>query len=319
MTMAGTVIFTGANGSLGLPAVEHLLRTYSQYTAILTVRDDSDTNTQTNKLRSMISRLPDAKASIHALDLSSLAAVRAFARKIQAAVADGEYPPLAAIVGNAYHWNLVIDRPELTADDGFDKTMQEAGGRVVMISSDSHWPGKNPMEKYPPVIPDDLDLLVHPVCDEEDVFGRGYHRYATSKLVVTTWTHALNRYLQEDLKLNKITAVAVDPSNMVDSRALRRNTPTSLHRLQRWVYKPLLPVLRFSNATLRTAAPAGRDVIELAVGPWYAGKRGFFTRLVQDDSSPESRDEAKQGLVWTQTLRWAGVGKADTVLGAGLG
>jgi hypothetical protein len=55
------------------------------------------------------------------------------------------------------------------------------------------------MEKYPPIIPDNLDELIKPYCDD-DKQGRGYHRYATGKLVITTWMYALNRYLQKVIK-----------------------------------------------------------------------------------------------------------------------
>lgn len=111
-------------------------------------------------------------------------------------------------------------------------------------------------------------------------------------------------------------AIAVNPGNMVDSRALRRNTPISLHRMQKWVYKPLLPLLQLSDATLRTAAPAGVDVIELAVSPIYAGERGFFTLLKKDESSPESNDEGKQQSVWMKTLEWAKIANENTALQA---
>ncbi|KAI2617139.1 NAD(P)-binding protein [Hypoxylon sp. NC1633] len=327
--MAGTIIFTGANSSLGIPAVEHLLQKHGDYTAILTVRDTSDVDVNTQKLREVVSKFPKAKASIHALDLSSLSATYAFADEIAAGIAGGIFPRLTAIVCNAYYWTLVGD-PELTAD-GFDKTMQVNhishaalvlrllgsfggdGGRVVLISSDSHWTGKNPMEKYPPTIPGDLSLLVKPTVDE-DKFGRGYQRYATSKLVLTTWMYALNRYLEKDPSLSKIAAVAMNPGNMVDSRALRRNTPTSLQRMQKWVYKPLLPLLRLPNPTLRTAAQGGVDVVEMAVSPTYAGQKGYYTLLKKDDSAPDSNDEGKQQSLWKQTLEWTGTTKGNTAL-----
>jgi hypothetical protein len=52
------------------------------------------------------------------------------------------------------------------------------------------------MEKYPPVIPSNLDELVKPVSDA-DKQGRGYQRYATAKLAITTWLYPLNRLLQK--------------------------------------------------------------------------------------------------------------------------
>ncbi|KAI1776757.1 NAD(P)-binding protein [Hypoxylon cercidicola] len=329
--MAGSVVLTGANSSLGVHAVEHLLKKYPQYTAILTVRNASDTDVNTKRLREVISHYPDAKTSIHQLDLCSLSATHAFADIVRHGVVEGQYLPLSAIICNAYYWNLVGD-PELTAD-GYDKTMQVNyisyaalvlrllgnfgnGGRIILISSDAHWPGKNPMEKYPPTIPTDLELLINPSVDE-DKQGRGYQRYATSKLVLTAWGYALNRYLQKEENLRKITVIVMNPGNLVDSRALRSNTPQALHRMQRFIYKPLLPLLRFADSTLRTAAPAGTDVIEVAVSPKYLGESGFFTLLKKDQSSPESNDEAKQASLWAQTLIWTNIGKFDTALQPG--
>ncbi|KAG6358123.1 hypothetical protein INS49_014007 [Diaporthe citri] len=258
--MAGTIIFTGANSSLGIPAAEHILRLYPQHTAIFTVRDDSTSDPNTRKLRETIARYPQAKASVHALDLASLSSTHAFADTVISGIKSGQYPPLTAIVCVAYYWNLVGD-PEPTAD-GYDKTFQVSHishaalvlrllgsfgptGRVVLLSSDSHWPGKNAMEKYPPSIPSDLELLVKPSVDD-DKMGRGYQRYATAKLAITTWMYALNEHLQKDPILKNITAVAINPGNLVDSRALRSNTPRSMSLMQTFVYKPLLPVLKLS-------------------------------------------------------------------------
>lgn len=68
----------------------------------------------------------------------------------------------------------------------------------MLFSSDSHWPGKNGMAKYPPAIPDDLDLLVKPAADEPvDCFGRGFLRYANSKLAIVMWMYTLNRALEK--------------------------------------------------------------------------------------------------------------------------
>ncbi len=207
--MAGSVILFGANSSLGLHAVEHLLKKYPGYTAILTAKNISDDNSR--RLREIISQHPDANASIHQLNLSSLSATHDFADTLIRSITEGKYPRFNTIICNPYYWNLVGE-PELTAD-GYDKTMQVNyisyaalvlrllgyfgdQGRIILISSDSHWPGKNPMEKYPPSIPDNLELLIRPTVDD-DKQGRGCQRYATSKLALTTWTNALNRYLEK--------------------------------------------------------------------------------------------------------------------------
>lgn len=210
--MAGLLIFTGANSSLGIPAADYILRHYPESTIIFTVRDASDDDVNTKLLRETIAQHPNAKASIAALDLASLSATHAFADTVVSGIQSGQYPRIQAIVCVAYYWNLLKD-PEPTGD-GYDKTFQVGhishsalvlrllgsfapAGRVVLLSSDSHWPGKNPMEKYPPSIPtNDMELLVKPSADS-DKMGRGYQRYATTKLAITTWMYALNEHLQK--------------------------------------------------------------------------------------------------------------------------
>ncbi|KAK8115482.1 NAD(P)-binding protein [Apiospora sp. TS-2023a] len=70
--MAGTIVLTGANGSLGLRAAEHLLKTYPEYNTVLTVRDASDNDLNTRNLRSVISQYPQANASVHQVDHADL-------------------------------------------------------------------------------------------------------------------------------------------------------------------------------------------------------------------------------------------------------
>jgi NAD(P)-dependent dehydrogenase (short-subunit alcohol dehydrogenase family) len=212
--MKGTILLTGANSSLAIPAVEHLLTNYPDFTAVLTVRNSSDNDTNTKKLRTTIAQHPSAKTSIRELDLTNLPAVQAFASSIAAEIAQDRLPPLASIICNAYYWNL-SGGAEITKD-GYEKSFQVIhvahaalvlrllgsfgpdGGRVVLFSSDAHYPGKNSLEKYPPAIPNDLELLVKPAADEPpDNFGRGFQRYAVSKLAVVMWMYALNRYLEK--------------------------------------------------------------------------------------------------------------------------
>jgi NAD(P)-dependent dehydrogenase (short-subunit alcohol dehydrogenase family) len=210
--MAGTIIITGANSSLGLPSVQHLLTKYPDHTAILTVRNTSDTDLNTKKLREIVGRFPNAKADIRQLDLSSLSSVNDFATSVAAEIAEKKHPPLAAIVCNAYYWNLATD-PDLTGD-GYERTIQvnlisnvalvlrlvgsfgPSGGRVVLLASDAHWPGKNSLEKYRPGIPDDVDKLVQ-ITPDKDKMGRGFEKYANSKLATVMWMYALNERLSK--------------------------------------------------------------------------------------------------------------------------
>ena len=212
--MAGTVIITAANSSLAIPAVQHLLAKYPDYTAVLTVRNIMDSDINTKNLRATIAKHPKANATIYQLDLANLSAVNEFADNIAKQIKNGSLPPLASLVCNAYYWNLVGGVQ--TTEDGYEKSFQVIhvahaalvlrlldsfspdSGRVVLFSSDAHWPGKNGLEKYPPTLPNDLDLLVKPATDEKaDNTGYGFQRYANSKLAVVTWMYALNRYLEK--------------------------------------------------------------------------------------------------------------------------
>lgn len=330
--MAGTIIITGANGSLAIPAVQHLLTKYPTYTALLTVRNTSDTDLNTKRLRETVMQHPQANWSIRKLDLADLSAVHDFADTVAAEITDGKLPPLASIVCNAYYWNLVDDA-EVTVDR-YEKTFQvnhlahaalvlrllgsfeSSGGRVVLLSSDSHWPGKNSLEKYPPAIPDDLNLLVEPGNESSDKFGHGFQRYAISKLVIVMWMYALNNHLAKDPKLSNITAVVINPGNLSDSRALRTNTPWMLFFMSKLVIQPFRFLLRFIDPTMRLASQAGVDVIDLATNKAYPGDRGYFTLLKKDVSAPDSLNEETQQKLWVKSMEWDRINRKNTALTA---
>ncbi len=132
------------------------------------------------------------------------------------------------------------------------------------------------------------------------------------KLYKTTYTY-------QDSNLCKITAVAINPGGLVDSRSFLFNTPTSFRYKQTFFYKPMLPLLRIlAGPTIRTAAPAGMDVAEMALSPKFAGERGFFTMLDKDESSPDSRDKSIQDRLWAQTLAWGRINADNTALQSAL-
>ncbi|ROV92173.1 hypothetical protein VMCG_09281 [Cytospora schulzeri] len=332
--MAGTIIITGSNGSLAIHAVRQLLAHSPDFTLVLTVRNTSDDDPNTKALRSVLAKHPQqSHASVRQLDLTNLASVHDFARNIANEISKGDLPPLVSIVCNAYYWNLT--RPlEVTAGDGFEKTFQighlahvalvlrllgsfhpQLPGRIVCFSSDAIFPGKNGLEKIPPAIPDDLDLLAHPPPDaKNDNMAYGFQRYANTKLAIVTWTHALNRRLEKDSKLKHITAVAINPGNLSDSRALRVNTPAMVQYLSKIVIRPLRPLLQMMDPTMRTSAEAGQDVARLAINEASPNERGYFTLLKKEESSPESLIEQKQERLWLQSAQWVGLTAQDTSL-----
>ncbi|KAF2973145.1 hypothetical protein GQX73_g274 [Xylaria multiplex] len=301
--MAGTIIITGANGSVAVHAVQHLLSNAPENTLVLTVRNTSDSDLNTKRLRETADRFPNARISIRKLDLATLQAVNEFADTIAAEVVKGKLPPLAGIVCNAFHWNMIAD-PELT-DDALEKTMQ-----VNHISHSAlvlRLLGRNSLERYPPSIPDDVDELVkaHPEADRQ---GRGFQNYANSKLAILMWTYALNRYLEK---------AVIDPGSIADSRALRTNTPAMLSCMQRFLLQPLRPVLRLVIPDVRSSADAGIDVAGIVLNRKHTGERGYLRLMIPGPSSAESLDQAKQQKLWVKTAEWAKITNKNTALEGG--
>ncbi|KAI1313944.1 hypothetical protein F5Y03DRAFT_335597 [Xylaria venustula] len=328
-----TVLVTGANGSLGLAATEQLLKTSPELTLILTVRITTDKNTA--RLEQSLSKYPNAKAFIHQLDHTDLSAVHKFADKISSNIISGDLPHIKAIVCTAMHWNLVSD-PEITAD-GYDKTFQVGhishvalvlrllgffdngtGGRIVLLSSQNHYPGKSQMEKISPEIPSDLTKLVHtsPADGSQvDHNARGFEIYSNMKLAAVAWMHALNHFLEKDPVFHKITVIAIDPGVLVDSRAFTTNTPSSIINMQRFLLRPFQPVCKLLGIKeFRTSAQAAADVVALATNKAQPDARGYFTLLDKDETAPQSLDSEIQQRIWVQSAIWASITKENTVL-----
>jgi NAD(P)-dependent dehydrogenase (short-subunit alcohol dehydrogenase family) len=212
--MVGTVLLTGANGSLALSAVEYLLSTYPLHTLVLTVRDESDQDRNTAKLRRIISRHADTAAFIRKLDLASLEEVHSFSDQLRSEIDGGTLPRLVAIVCNAMFWQL---SGELAyTKDGYETTfavnhlahfalssrllatMDAQRGRIMFLGSEAHrQEAAGFSQGFPTHIPDDLELLIHPPSvKREEEMGRGFQRYGTSKLAITMVMYELKRRLR---------------------------------------------------------------------------------------------------------------------------
>lgn len=209
--MAGTVIITGANGSLGLGFVQALLTSHPEYTLIATVRNPSpEQDPHTAQLRKLLSSHPKSQTHLETLDLGRLADVRAFTARIAHQVAANKLPSISAIVCNAFAWSL---HGQQTTPDSYEVTFQVShlahmllvlrllgsmdtagGGRVVLLGSEAHDPRSKARAGLPEG--DDMEGLVHPPPDGVgEVYERGFRRYGTAKLANVTFMHDLNARL----------------------------------------------------------------------------------------------------------------------------
>ncbi|KAM0183430.1 hypothetical protein ACHAPC_006432 [Botrytis cinerea] len=325
----GTVLLTGANSSLAIPSIEYLLTKYADYTVVLTVRNPSDENTQ--RLREILYNFPEDRSTIHTLDLGSLAAVESFAGVIEADITAGRLPPLAAIICNAFTWSI-SDGLKFTSDN-YESSMavnhlahlaiilrllgsfRPDGGKIVILGSDSHYPGKSGLEKFPPNLPEDLELLVHPAPDKSgEEVGRGFQRYGLSKAAAIMGMYQLNKRLSKDPSLSKISAVAMDPGGLTDSRCMSSGVPSAWWILMRGVLGPLQPLLSYLVPTLRNTKIAATDLIDISVGEEYRVSSGYYVMLNKEESSPESQDEEKQLKLWKKSMGWIKISQDQTPL-----
>jgi hypothetical protein len=77
--------------------------------------------------------------------------------------------------------------------------------------------------------------------------------------------------------------------------------------LQKFVLKPLKPLLRLTNPSIRNAADASPALIDLALQRVHPDEGGHFDLLKKTESSLDSLNVDKQDLLWGKTLEWAGI------------
>ncbi|KIW10103.1 hypothetical protein PV08_11063 [Exophiala spinifera] len=328
--MGGTVLITGANGTLGLEFIRALLESYPQYTVVGSVRNPStESDPNTANLGRIIKEHPGAKVHIQALDLGKLAEVRSFTDQLSAQIDQGQLPPLSAIVCNAAAWSLESGL-KLTSD-GLEATFQVAhlshyllvlkllgsmdlkSARVVMLGSITHYPEKaNPMSAFRPEIPEDIEILARPKPDQPgEAQDRGYQRYGTAKLCNVTFMHDLNKRLLANPHLSSLTAVAMDPGGLAASRAQAEQKKT-VRRIMA-VVNFCMPLLKHLTQTFRPTADAARDLVEVSVGAEFVGKRGYYVGRKAGDSAAMSRDPEVQTRLWNACWKWSGLESDETV------
>jgi WW domain-containing oxidoreductase len=213
--MAGSVLITGANGTLALEFIRTLLTLHPQYTILATVRNLSpQEDSNTANLIQLIEKHPGTKVVVQQLDLARLHDVRSFTEKLSRQIGLGDLPHISAIVCNAFTWSLEAGQ-KLTSDK-LEATFQVshlshyllvlkllgsmdmASGRIVMLGSVVHYPERvNPFSAFRPEFPVGIEHLIRPPPDRPgEAHDRGFQRYGTAKLSNVTFMHDLNTRLE---------------------------------------------------------------------------------------------------------------------------
>ncbi|GKZ26838.1 hypothetical protein AbraIFM66951_003569 [Aspergillus brasiliensis] len=329
--MDGTVLITGANGSLALGFIQSLLSLHPKITLVATVRNSSsDHDPNTAKLLTLVAKYPKANFHLETLDLGNLSSVRSFADHLASQISTKTLPPLLAIICNAATFSF--EAGQVFTTDGYEATFQvchlshyllimkllgsmnKSSGRIVLLGSITHYPEKpNPLSSLRPGFPQNMDELVHPPPDPASlVHDKGFQRYGTAKLANVTLAIDLNRRLKDDAQLSGITALAMDPGGLPSSRAQAGQKRSA--RLLFRVIQFLMPVLRYVTTMFRTIEDAGRDLVTVSVGAEVRGRGGYYLGTEKGAPAAISEDREAQERLWKYCWRWAGMKAEETVL-----
>jgi NAD(P)-dependent dehydrogenase (short-subunit alcohol dehydrogenase family) len=273
-----TIVVTGASDGIGLEAASQLAA--QGHHLVLVGRTPTKLEAAGKRLQA---ESPDVPVESFVCDFASLASVRLLAEQLLAS-----YPRIDVLVSNA---GTVNDRRTLTGDGieatfavnhlaGFllvelprDRLVASAPARVVITSSDGHYPGTMDF--------DDLGL------------ERGYsimRAYSRSKLANVL--HALE--LARQLADTGVTVNALHPG------AVR----THIWSGAPWFAWPVLAVAKLFMVSPREG---GSRLVQLATGEDVEGVTGqYFEKGVTKPPSELARDDALAARLFEESRRMVG-------------
>ncbi|KAF2815332.1 NAD(P)-binding protein [Mytilinidion resinicola] len=342
----GTVLITGANGGLGSAFASQFLASpeASLYTGLFGVRNPATATT----LQSILSKSPNGKQhEAVALDISTLASVRAGAKAINDRVSAGALPPIRALILNAA---IQHTGGQTFTSEGLEETfavnylsnfllillllqsMDKESGRIVIISSWTHDPldprNNHVTDESHKTIFSSIDALAKPPIEDREgagtwaLWGAGMRRYGMSKTLMAMLMPELQRRIDADPALSNISVLSVDPGGM--PTGIVRHSPLLIRIMLIYVlplFTPLMGLYEYfvPNGTLRRTGTSAKDVRRAAFD--VKEPLGRFPKAVALDGSAvgahqtaEALDEKKQKELWAGSLKYSGLKGGETVL-----
>lgn len=205
----GTILLTGANGSLGSTMASQIASTpeLAAYYGLYAVRDAQAAPVLRTALAQHRTTTSPHAHDVISLNLADLDSVRNVAATINARVAAGEIPPIRALVLNAGYLEFMAQ--SWTTAGGFDMTfasnylghwlltvlllgsMDRDAGRVVVVGSEAHDP-HNPKGKASYADPRWAEFMrggssesvargTWSTSEEDPSYAGGFRRYGASK------------------------------------------------------------------------------------------------------------------------------------------
>ncbi|KAG6353491.1 hypothetical protein INS49_005672 [Diaporthe citri] len=340
----GTILVTGANGSLGSTMASQITSTAelaAYHHGLYAVRDSKAAPV----LRTAVAQHGSKDTSPHthdiiSLNLADLDSVRAVAATINSRVAAGEIPPIRALILNGGY--LEFTSQSWTAD-GFDMTfasnylghwlltvlllqsMDREAGRVVVVGSESHDP-HNPKSKAPFDGARWLEFMrdgssesvargMWSTSEEDPSYSGGFRRYGASKFCQAMMIPELQRRLDTDPALSNICILGVDPGSMPGN--LTRRGPWFIWLLMYKLIMPwLAPLMAWlqPNGPLRTLKLGAADVIAGAFRGSPPPNGGYFYGSRVEEMTAEAQDVKKRERLWVETVGHTGLKEGETSL-----
>ncbi|KAK7954644.1 NAD(P)-binding protein [Apiospora saccharicola] len=339
----GSIIMTGTNGGLGCAIVRRITSTPElvRYHGIYLVRDA----TQATAFKSLLASAPPSHSyEIISLELCRLADGREVARGLKSRIAAGEIPPIRALLLVAGYTDAGL---QLWTDEGFDvafvsnylghwlltmmllESMDREAGLVIIMGSSSYYvehashsfDGQYADKKWKLFFCDDnLDAIVHGTWSSNDdptslARQAGTRRYGVANMCNVMMIAELQRRLDADPVLHKLSVVGVDPAVMGTGLLRRGNFIVSV--LMWPIIIPLLaPLLTWlwPNGEIRTTYKSAGDVLAAAfeVGDRLRGQ--FLNGSDILTVVPEAADSRKRQMVWRDSVRYARLEEKNTAL-----
>ncbi|KAJ4396063.1 hypothetical protein N0V93_000280 [Gnomoniopsis smithogilvyi] len=339
----GTILVTGANGSLGSTIVSQIVSEpeLAAHHGLYAVRNANAAPALAAAIGAG-KRTQNHTYDLISLDLTDLASIRVVAALINARVAAGEIPALRSVILNAGYLEFTS---QSWTKDGFDtsfasnylghwlltllllQSLDRQDGRIIVVGSESHDPFNSKSKaafnepRWMTFMPEDnCDHIAYgtwSTAEADPSFHCGFRRYGASKFCQVMMIPELQHRLDSDPVLSKIRVLGVDPGSM----------PTNLIRRGPWMVRvfmfqlimpwlaPLIGWLQ-PNGPFRTLRMGATDVLAAALdsGAGRFSKATYFYGSRIEEMTTEARDEKKRERLWVDSVRYTGLTKNETAL-----
>lgn len=312
-----TIIITGGSSGLGYQTAKNIARAKKDWKIIIASRNPERTQSAVASLKK---ETQNSNIEGMVLDVSILQSVRDFADAFK----ERQFPPLYGIIENAGAQFM----DENTTKEGYESTfatnylghflliqllapLLTTGGRIIMVSSDTHDPSVKTMMPAPmytdPAILSKTDAS-YEMLKKHSAFKRSGIRYTTAKLAIIYHVHSLARKLEESGR-DDIIVNSFNPGLMVGngSNLARNYNPVVRFMWEHMAF--LLPHLHFfAPGTIRSTEISGKDLANLAFMDKTKNKSGEYwdgDHIIP--SSSESYNQEREEQLWSWSLKETGV------------